>query len=242
MGTPGWQEYLPRQWTCCLTLARIVYSESMSRARMRSGALHRNQTSHLPATAIQVDCGGPIRSLMQCFRLGPCTGWLRGNGEKPMKILKNRARAGVRRLAVIALGASLGMCVAVRGQQATSSDQLSETPAPSPQAPATLALQDAPQPQPSAAAAGQENGQAQSAQSSSSAANQQPPQKPVGAAAAPPESAAGVTASRPAGAVIAPAKQRRARAILIRVGLLVGAGVALGTVMALSHATPSQPQ
>lgn len=70
---------------------------------------------------------------------------------------------------------------------------------------------------------------------------QQPSQKPVGAAAAPPEGAAGITASRPAGAVIAPAKQRRERAILIRVGLLVGAGVALGIVLALTRATPSQP-
>jgi hypothetical protein len=69
----------------------------------------------------------------------------------------------------------------------------------------------------------------------------QPSQKPVGTAAAPPEGAAGVTASRPAGAVIAPAKQRRARAILIRVGLLVGAGVAIGTVIALTRATPNQP-
>ena len=70
---------------------------------------------------------------------------------------------------------------------------------------------------------------------------QQTSQQPVGTAAAPPEGAAGVTASRPAGAVIAPAKQRRARAILIRVGLLVGAGVAVGTVLALTRGTPSQP-
>ena len=78
---------------------------------------------------------------------------------------------------------------------------------------------------------------------SSSSAQQQPSQnKPLGTAAAPPESTMGVTASRPAGAVIAPAKQRRQRAILVRVALVVGAGVALGTVMALTHATPSQPQ
>src|SRR5690348_2089873 len=37
---------------------------------------------------------------------------------------------------------------------------------------------------------------------------QQRTSKPVGTAAAPPESTAGATASRPAGAVIAPAKQR----------------------------------
>ena len=81
----------------------------------------------------------------------------------------------------------------------------------------------------------------ESAASAASSEQQQTSQKPVGTAAAPPEGAAGVTASRPAGAVIAPAKQRRARAILIRVGLLVGAGVAVGTVLALTRGTPSQP-
>ena len=79
------------------------------------------------------------------------------------------------------------------------------------------------------------------ASAAASPEQQQTSQKPVGTAAAPPEGAAGVTASRPAGAVIAPAKQRRSRAILIRVGLLVGAGVAVGTVLALTRGTPSQP-
>jgi hypothetical protein len=70
---------------------------------------------------------------------------------------------------------------------------------------------------------------------------QQDNSKPLGTAAAPYEKTEGVAASRPAGAVIAPAKQRRARAILIRVGVLVGAGVAVGTVVALSHGSPSHP-
>lgn len=64
----------------------------------------------------------------------------------------------------------------------------------------------------------------------------------VGTAAAPAETNAGVAASRPAGAVIAPAKQRRVRAILIKVSILVGAGVAVGTVAALSHGSASQPR
>lgn len=85
-------------------------------------------------------------------------------------------------------------------------------------------------------------GSNQAGATASNAAAQQSTTKPVGTAAAPPESTVGITASRPAGAVIAPAKQRRARAILVRVGLIVGAGVALGTVLALTHATPSQPQ
>ena len=65
--------------------------------------------------------------------------------------------------------------------------------------------------------------------------------KPVGSAAAPFEKTTGVAASRPAGAVIAPAKQRRARSFLIRVSIVVGAAVAVGTVVALSHGSPSRP-
>jgi hypothetical protein len=66
--------------------------------------------------------------------------------------------------------------------------------------------------------------------------------EPVGTAAAPYEKPLGVAASRPAGVVIAPAKQRRAHSILIRVGLLVGAAAAIGTVVALSKASPSRPK
>jgi len=65
--------------------------------------------------------------------------------------------------------------------------------------------------------------------------------EPLGTAAAPPLKTTGVAASRPAGAAIAPAKQRRARSILIKVGAIVGAGVAVGTVVALSKASPSRP-
>lgn len=67
------------------------------------------------------------------------------------------------------------------------------------------------------------------------------PPRPVGTAAAPYEKTTGVAASRPAGAVIAPAKQKRARIILIRVAIVVGAAVAVGTVVALSKASPSRP-
>ena len=74
---------------------------------------------------------------------------------------------------------------------------------------------------------------------SSSQANS--PAPAVGTAAAPYEKASGVTASRPAGAVIAPAQQHRVRRIFIRVGILVGAGAALAAVAALSRASPSRP-
>lgn len=66
--------------------------------------------------------------------------------------------------------------------------------------------------------------------------------QPVGTAAAPYEKPEGIPASRPAGAVLAPAKQRRARSFLIRVSVIVGAAVAIGTVAALSKGSPSRPQ
>jgi hypothetical protein len=66
-------------------------------------------------------------------------------------------------------------------------------------------------------------------------------QKPAGTAASPIEKSTGIAASNPAGVAIAPAKQKRSRSILIKVGALVGAGAALGTVMALSQASPSKP-
>lgn len=64
---------------------------------------------------------------------------------------------------------------------------------------------------------------------------------PVGTAAAPKQQVTGVMGSRPAGAAIAPARQRRARTILIRVGVVIGAAVAVGTVAALSKGSPSRP-
>jgi hypothetical protein len=68
-----------------------------------------------------------------------------------------------------------------------------------------------------------------------------PSHEPVGTAAAEWQPVTGVAASRPAGAAFAPAKQRRVRSIVIKVGALVGAGVAVGTVAALSAGSPSRP-
>ena len=80
-------------------------------------------------------------------------------------------------------------------------------------------------------------------------APQQPPQpqpeprpkEPLGTAAAETVPTMGVAASRPAGAALAPAKQRRVRTILIRVGALLGAGAAIGATVALSEGSPSRP-
>jgi len=64
---------------------------------------------------------------------------------------------------------------------------------------------------------------------------------PLGTAVAPSTKTTGVAASSPAGAAIAPAKQKRAHTFLIRMGLLIGAGVAVGTVVALSSGSSSRP-
>jgi len=66
-------------------------------------------------------------------------------------------------------------------------------------------------------------------------------QRPAGTAAAEQPYITGVAASKPAGVAIAPAKQRRVRSFLIRVGAIVGAGVAVGSVVALTQGSPSRP-
>jgi hypothetical protein len=67
----------------------------------------------------------------------------------------------------------------------------------------------------------------------------QPPQ-PSGTAAAPAVQVSGGAASKPAGVAIAPPKQRQVRSWLIRFGFLAGAGAAIGTVVALSAASPGR--
>ena len=87
--------------------------------------------------------------------------------------------------------------------------------------------------------------QAQPAQNQTpqATATQEPPspQKPVGTAAAEAPEASGIAASQPAGVAMAPAKQRRVRTIILRTGAIIGAGVAVGAVVALTEATPSKP-
>jgi hypothetical protein len=70
---------------------------------------------------------------------------------------------------------------------------------------------------------------------------QDKPQRPVGTAAAEAPKVTGITAAEPAGVAIAPAKQHRVRTIVLKVGAIVGAGAALGTVIALSAGTSSKP-
>jgi hypothetical protein len=110
----------------------------------------------------------------------------------------------------------LGSTERVQAQSSAAVQPQSPTSQPSPSEPAQPPSQTV-QPSPSAA------------------------QKPVGTAAAETSKVSGVAASQPAGVAIAPAKQRRVRLIVIRVGAILGAGAAVGAVVALTQATPSKP-
>jgi hypothetical protein len=142
----------------------------------------------------------------------------------------------ISRLLVAVLAIPLGGAGTAFSQQAPAQDP---TPAPASEVASTSLLPvdlsgeatpDAPQPQ------------NPPAQQQANPPQQQPaPQQPLGTAAAPYEQPNGITASRPAGAAIAPAKQRRTRTFVIRVGVIIAAAAAIGTVMALSSASPSTP-
>jgi len=83
--------------------------------------------------------------------------------------------------------------------------------------------------------------QSQSSSRASGSQDQQSTQAPAGAAAAKAPRVQGAPASEPVGAAIAPAKQSQRRSLWIKVGLVAGAGIALGTALALSKGSPSRP-
>ncbi len=81
-----------------------------------------------------------------------------------------------------------------------------------------------------------------------SATQPQPPaqqptvrENPVGTAVAGKATARGGAASKPAGAAIAPAKQKNARALFLKIGAIAAGAAALGTVYALTRGTASAP-
>jgi hypothetical protein len=143
-----------------------------------------------------------------------------------MKVSSYRLRRQIAGCLVFLMSGPLAEVAAAMPQQGLSSRQTENATVSGTQLQDSQSTPQAAQPNTSQAPSDQQqNGSAQ----------------PVGTAAAPLEKPSGVAASRPAGAVIAPAKQRRARAILIRVGIVVGAAVAIGTVVALSKGSPSRP-
>jgi hypothetical protein len=67
------------------------------------------------------------------------------------------------------------------------------------------------------------------------------PSEPVGAATAESVPTSGGAAAKPAGVAIAPAKQHQTRSLLVKIGAVVAAGAAVGTVYALTRSTSSTP-
>jgi cytoskeletal protein RodZ len=68
---------------------------------------------------------------------------------------------------------------------------------------------------------------------------EEPP--PSGTAGAKAASVKGAPVAQPAGAAVAPARQHGHRSLLIKLGLLAGAGAAVGAVVALSAGSRSRP-
>jgi cytoskeletal protein RodZ len=83
--------------------------------------------------------------------------------------------------------------------------------------------------------------QASSQERSDPSQAQNPGSVPSGAAGAKMPHAKGAPAARPLGAAIAPAKQRGRRSLLIKVGLVAGTCVAVGSVFALSKGSSAKP-
>lgn len=133
------------------------------------------------------------------------------------------------------------LLLALTGQSAAPQNQPSTATksdtAPQNSASAASALPDAPQAQP------QQNPQNPSGQTTPAPEQNSAttPQEPEGTAAARSARTIGGPASKPAGSAIAPAKQRQLRSLLIKIGAIVGAGAALGTVYALTRGSPSKP-
>jgi hypothetical protein len=69
----------------------------------------------------------------------------------------------------------------------------------------------------------------------------QQPRQPLGTAVGQQGVTTGGVASRPAGAAIAPAKQRQYRSLFIKIGAIAAAGAAIGTIVALTKGSPSTP-
>jgi cytoskeletal protein RodZ len=107
-------------------------------------------------------------------------------------------------------------------QQQPAEPQQTAQAQPDPQQP-TSSLPDAPQAQTQTPAA------------------QQPTQTPSGTAGAKAATVKGAPVAQPTGAAIAPARQRGHHSLLLKVGLLAGAGIAVGAAVALAEASPSRP-
>ena len=167
-----------------------------------------------------------------------------------MRIVSSWQQRYIAGCLAVVLAAPFAEAASTQPQPAASAQQAAPAPAtPSQSADSSTGSADKVPSQPGATSTGPMSSSVSDAnQEQSSATLPSAPQQqqngtsnPVGTAAAPYEKGTGIAASRPAGAVVAPAKQKRSRSFLIRVGLIVGACVAVGTIVALSAGSPSRP-
>jgi len=70
---------------------------------------------------------------------------------------------------------------------------------------------------------------------------QSPQQSPTGAAGAKAANPKGAPAAQPVGAAVAPVRQKGHHSLIVKLGLIMGAAAAIGTVVALSERSPSRP-
>jgi hypothetical protein len=112
------------------------------------------------------------------------------------------------------------------------------TPGELPNAPSTDATQSTSKPAATMPTTVYPNGAPEPAQNQNATPQSQ---QPLGTAAAEKGVTRGGAASRPAGTAIAGVKQRQSRSFLIKLGAVAAAGVALGTVYALTKGTGSVP-
>jgi len=101
----------------------------------------------------------------------------------------------------------------------------------------STAAQQQPEQQP---AQQQTNSLPEAPQAQTQSAQQQTP-APSGSAGAKAATVKGAPVAQPTGAAIAPARQRGHHSLLVKVGLLAGAGIAVGTAVALAERSPSRP-
>ena len=154
------------------------------------------------------------------------------------------ARAIAGSLVLIVSFTTAPLMCAQQTTDSTSQAQPAEpnTPAPQAQAPAQATPdQSSPASHQPTVELPENPGRSSASEPTAAPASQQPQQKPEpnGTAVAPQIATSGGAASKPAGVALAPPKQRRVRSLLIKLGVLAGAGVAIGTVAGLSAASPS---
>ena len=123
----------------------------------------------------------------------------------------------------------------------SSTTLLAQEPAQSQQPPAGSTNTGSQTPLPDTPQAQQQPAAPPNGQDASGQKQDEPANLPTGAAAAKAANPKGAIAAQPFGAAVAPPKQHQHRSLAIKIGLLAGGAVAVGSALALSKGSPSRP-